>query len=163
LHSIFKLQPRSRNIPTGFSLRRVPDLVPHQEELNVSWSNAKLLGSPVELPKRHSRPPLRSPFGIVVARNVAEAQKHVRKSVLVIYEQIVLRRKTWTHNSIQLIIDIRLICCVAAPCMVPSPVLAVCVALLGLVLERAVPDPGRQCIWIPILPGEGAAWFPGSF
>jgi hypothetical protein len=51
LHSIFKLQPRSRNIPTGFSLRRVPDLVPHQEELNVSWSNAKLLGSPVELPK----------------------------------------------------------------------------------------------------------------
>ena len=127
----------------------------------MSRGNAKLLRTPVELPNRPLRRPLSSLFGIVIARNVAKAQKHVREAVLLIHEQMVPRRKTSTHNGIQLIIDIRRISRLAVPCVVASSVLAVCVALLRLILERTIPYSGRQGIWILIHPCEGAACLIG--
>jgi len=62
-----------------------------------------------------------------------------------------------TYNSIQLIIDHSLIRRIAVPRMISLAILAIRVALLAVIVERAVSLCRRQCVWECSAFGEGAA------
>ena len=61
--------------PLSIPLSRVPNLVPHQLQLDVSGSDANLFRTPVILPKACRLPLGWNSLGIVVAGNVTEAHE----------------------------------------------------------------------------------------
>ena len=142
LHAFVNFNAWARDIHRPFPLRQLAELFPHELHLNMPGSDTNLLRAPVELPQRIRVIVRGNGLGVVVASDIAEAEKDVWEAVL---EKRELGEsygekegRKGTYNGIQLIVNLRLDSCRAAPRIVILAVYAVGVSRLCFVVEGAV-------------------------